>query len=106
MNRTKALIINAVITVLVILMAYGFYLGAPPVFHALVYILAAYGFVHFVVDSYGLISAPVPDKPPKPRKFERKTKMDGTLYTASEMLAERMGFEVDQAVEVMKEDVE
>ena len=105
MNRTKALIINAVIAILVLLMGYGFYLGSPPIFHMLVYILAAYGFVHFVVDSYGLISAPVPDKPPKQRKFERKTKMDGTRYTASEMLAERMGIAVDQNVEVLKEDM-
>ena len=97
MNKTKAILIDGTIAILVVLMAYGFYLGDRRVFDTLVYILAAYGFIHFVVDSYGLISMPIPEKKPAPRKYERKVKMNGEPLTASEMLAERLNIEKETA---------
>lgn len=106
MNKTKALILDGTIAILVLLMGYAFYLGDRRIFNTLVYILAIYGFIHFVVDSYGLIASPVPEKTPKPRKYERKVKMDGTPMNASEVIAERFGIAPDQGVELLKEDAQ
>lgn len=69
MNSHKAMFIDGVISALILLMAYAFYVGQHQTFMIILYILAIYGFVHFIVDSYGFLMAPEKDKP---RKFERK----------------------------------
>ena len=72
MSKRKGLFIDGVISALILLMAYAFYVGQRSTFMLIVYILAIYGFVHFVVDSYGFIMMPEKDKPPKPRPYVRK----------------------------------
>lgn len=91
MSKNKAIFLDGVIAALILLMAYAFYVGQRPTFMMIVYIMAIYGFIHFVIDSYGFITAPEKEKPPKPRPYERKKPANDIPVTLQEIKMEGEG---------------